>query len=146
MLPTLSQLDSSPESTPYAIVVDGQEVKRVILVKYLGLVVDDKLVWDQYIDYMWYCHPQACHFIPRDSLLLLYHTLIKPYFRYCSIVWGQCGETLKDKLQTLQNKASQTIAKLQYDEANHYEFFTEFSWLSVRNLRSLDTARILLKQ
>ena len=71
MLPRLSQLDSSPESTPYAIVVDGQEAKRVILVKYLGLVVDDKLVWDQHIDYMWYCHPQAyqalhtniCHII-----------------------------------------------------------------------------------
>ena len=45
-LPRLNQLDSSPESTPYAIVVDGQEVKRVKLVKYLDLMVDDKLVWD----------------------------------------------------------------------------------------------------
>ena len=44
-LSRLNQLDSSPESTPYAIVVDGQEVKRVKLVKYLGLMVDDKLVW-----------------------------------------------------------------------------------------------------
>ena len=31
-LPRLNQLDSSPESTPYAIVVDGQEVKSVKLV------------------------------------------------------------------------------------------------------------------
>ena len=30
-LPRLSQLDSSPESTPYAIVVEGQGVKRVRL-------------------------------------------------------------------------------------------------------------------
>ena len=30
-LPKLSQLDSSPESTSYAIVVDGQEVKGLNL-------------------------------------------------------------------------------------------------------------------
>ena len=92
-LPRLSQLDSSPESTLYAIVVDGQEVKRVKLVKYLGLVVDDKLVRDQHIDYISSkiirgigILKRIRHFIPRDSLLLLYHTLTEPYFRHCSIV------------------------------------------------------------
>ena len=127
-LPRLNQLDFSPESTPYAIVVDGQEVKGVKLVKYLGSMVDDKLVWDQHIDYISSKIIRGIgilkgirHFIPRDPLLLLYYILTEPYFRYCSIMWGQCGETLKDKLQTLQNKAARTIAKLRYDEANHYE-------------------------
>ena len=92
-LPRLNQLDYSPESTPYGIVVDGQEMKRVKLAKYLGLMVDDKLVWDQHIDYI--SSKIICgigilkcirHFIPRDSLLLLCHTLTEPYFRYCSIV------------------------------------------------------------
>ena len=133
--------------------VDGQEVKRVKLVKYLGLIVDEKLVWDRYIDYI--SSKIICgigilqhirHFIPRDSLLLLYHTLIEPYFRYCSYVWGQCGETLKDKLQTLQNRAAQTTAKLRYDEANHFELLTEFGWLSIRNLISLDTAIFVDKE
>ena len=89
MLPRLSQLDSSPESPPYAIVVEGQEVKRVELVKYLGLMVDDKLIWDQHIDYISNKIMRGIgilkrirHFIPKDSLLLLYHTLIEPYFRY----------------------------------------------------------------
>ena len=95
-LQRLNQLDSSPELTPYAIVVDGQKVKRVKLVKYLGLMVDNKLVWDQNIDYISSkiirgigILKRIRHFILRDSLLLLYHTLIEPYFRYCSIVWGQ---------------------------------------------------------
>ena len=152
-LPRLNQLDSNPESTPYAIVVDGKEVKRVKLVKYLGLMVDDKLVWDQHIDYIsskiTYCIgilKRIRHFIPRNSLPLLYYKLIEPYFRYCSVVWEQCGETLKDKLQTLQNKAARTIAELRYDEANHYELLTEFAWLSVRNLISLDTAIFVYKE
>ena len=51
-LQRLNQLDSGPESTPYAIVVDGQEVRRVKIVKYLGMTVDGKLVWDQHMDYI----------------------------------------------------------------------------------------------
>ena len=94
-LPRLNLLDSSPELTPCTIEVDGQEVKRV---KYLGLMVDDKLVWDQHTDYISSKITRGIgilkQFIPIDSLLLLYHTLIEPYFRYCSIVWGQCCETL----------------------------------------------------
>ena len=79
-------------------------------------------------------------FITRDSLLLLYHTLIEPHYRYWSILWGQCGLTLKGKLQTLQNNAARTIAKPRYDEDNHDELLTEFGWFHVRKLINLDTA------
>ena len=133
-LQRLNQLDPSPESTPYAIVADdGQEVTTVKIVKYLGMMVDDKLVWDQHVDYISSkitrnidILKRIRRFISQESLLLLYHTLIEPYFRYCSIVWGQCGETLKDKLQILQHKAARTIAKLRCDEANHSDLLTKF--------------------
>ena len=129
----LNQLDQNPESTPYAIVIDQKEVRRVKCVKYLGMIVDDKLTWSQHVDYI--SSKITCdigilkrirHFIPKESLLLLYHTLIEPYFKYCSIVWGQCSETLKDKLQTVQNKAARAIAKVRYDEANHSKLLTDF--------------------
>ena len=49
-------------------------------------MVDDKLVWDQHIDYISSkitCHigipKRIRHFIPKESLLLLYHTLIVLY-------------------------------------------------------------------
>ena len=45
-------------------------------------MVDDKLLWDQHIDYISSkitCHigilKHIRHFIPKESLLLLYHTL-----------------------------------------------------------------------
>ena len=79
-------------------------------------------------------------------MLLLYHTLIEPYFKYCSIVWGQCSETLRDKLQTLQNKAARAIAKVRYDEANHSKLLTDFCWLSVRNLIKLDMGIFVYKE
>ena len=82
-LQRLNQLDSSPGSTPYAIVIDGQEMRRVKIVKYLGMMVDDKLVWDQHVDYISSkitrnigILKRMRHFIPQESLLLLYYTLI----------------------------------------------------------------------
>ena len=67
-----------------------------------------------------YRHPQAYKVLPTEGI-----PAIALSYLDC-IVWGQCGETLKDKLQTLQNKAAQTIAKLRYDEANYGEPLTEF--------------------
>ena len=48
-------------------------------------------------------------FLDEGSLLMIYSSLIEPYLRYYNIVWGQCNETLKDKLQTLQNKAARKV-------------------------------------
>ena len=149
----LNQLDQNPESTPYAIVIGQKQVRRVKLVKYLGMIVDDKLTWSQHVDYISSEITRnigilKCirHFIPKESLLLLYHTLIEPYFKYCSIVWGQCSETLRDELQTLQNKAARTVTKMHYDEANHSKLLTDFGWLSVRNLIKLDMGIFAYKE
>ena len=61
-------------------------------------------------------------------------------------MWGQCSETLRDKLQTLQNKAARNIAKVRYDEANHRKLLTDFGWLSVRNLIKLDLGIFAYKE
>ena len=39
----LNKLDSLHESTPYLISINGSYIRRVKQVKYLGLIVDDKL-------------------------------------------------------------------------------------------------------
>ena len=51
-------------------------------------------------------------FIPKQSLLTLYQSMIDPYLRYYNTVWGQCNETLLDRLITLQNRAVRSITIL----------------------------------
>ena len=48
----LNQLDQSPESTPYIIMIDGEEIRRVKSVKYLGMIADDKLTWEQHVEFI----------------------------------------------------------------------------------------------
>ena len=91
----LNQLDQNPRSTPYAINIERQNTRGVKLVSYLGMKVDDKLTWDYHIEHI---SSRISHnigilkrirpFILQDPLLLLYHTLIALYSRYCNIIWG----------------------------------------------------------
>ena len=105
------RLDSTPESTPYIIQVGDMMIKRVTKVKYLGLVVDENLSWDEHFEYISKKISRNIRIIkhmrtilPYEALITLYMTLVEPHFRYCDTVWGQCNETLKGKLQTLQNR------------------------------------------
>ena len=137
----LHQLDYAPETTPFKLAVNDYEIRRVRKDKYLGLIVDENLTWKEHIDYI--CGKikrgvgvlkRIRHFIPKDSLLLLYQTLVEPYYCYCSVVWGNCGEVLKNKLQVQQNRAARIIEKVKYENADHEKLLINLDWLSVRNI------------
>ena len=46
------------------------------------------------------------HLIPFNILINVYDSLVQPYFNYCSVVWGNYGSGLSEKLQKLQNHAA----------------------------------------
>ena len=107
----LNILDQTPETTPYIISVDGCQIRRVKSVKYLGLIVDDTLTWDEHVDYISTkisknigIIKRVRTFLPQHSLLTLYRTLIEPYMRYCNTVWGQCRDTLKENYSVYRIK------------------------------------------
>ena len=148
----LKNLDLTPETTPYIISASGSQIRRVKSVKYLGLVVDDTLTWDQHVDYISSkviknigIIKRVRSFLPRHSLLTLYRTLVEPYLRYCNTVWGQCNETLKERLQCLQNKVARAIAFQRYDEANHLKILNDFEWLNIRHLIDYDLGVLMYK-
>ena len=73
-------------------------------------------------------------------------TLVEPHFRYCDIVWGQCNETLKNKLQTLQNRATGIICNRRFEDVgDHQEILNQLGWLNVRQLYSLDLGIFVFK-
>ena len=83
--------------------------------------------------------------VPKESLTLLYKTLVEPYFRHCSSVWGKCGASLIDKLQTLQNRAARAVSKVKFDETDHEQVLKSLGWLNIRQLTDFDTASLMFK-
>ena len=52
---SIGKLDRDPSGTPYMIVgASDCRIRRVKLVKSLGLIVDDTLTWSDHIDYYFY--------------------------------------------------------------------------------------------
>ena len=147
------RLDSTPESTPYIILVVDMMIKRVTKFKYLGFVVDEKLSWDEHVGYISKTISRNIRIIrgmrsilPHESLTTLYMTLFEPHFRYCDTVWRQCNETLKDKLQTLQNRAARVICDRRFEDAgDHQELLNQVGRYNVRQLFSLDLGYLYTK-
>ena len=44
--------------------------------------------------------------LPKEGLKILYKTIVEMHFRYYNTVWGHCGDTLLNRLQALQNRAT----------------------------------------
>ena len=133
-----------------AIRVGNELIRRTHVKKYLGLIVDDTLKWDLHIDYIskkikknigLMKHVKFC--IPKESLAMLYKTLVEPYLRYCNTTWGKCGQQLISKLQTLQNRAATVVTRIKYEEADHDLLLASLGWMNVRQLVYYDTASLM---
>ena len=88
----------------------------------MGILIDENLNWNQQIDNISKKFSQgigilrrAKHYISQQSLVTLYKSLVQPYFDYCSLVWGNCNQTCKDKLQKLNNRAAGVITGDPYE-------------------------------
>ena len=124
-----------------AIRVGNELIRRTHVTKYLGLIVDDTLKWDLHIDYISkkikknigvMKHVKSC--IPKESLAMLYNTLVELYLRYCNTTWEKCGQQLISKLQTLQNRPAGVFTGIKYGEADHYLLLASLGWMIVRQL------------
>jgi hypothetical protein len=68
----------------------------------------------------------------------MYHSLVLPYFDYCSLVWNNCSQTLKDKVQRLQNRAARVITGDNYDIRSS-DIFNKLGWNNLQDRRNSQT-------
>ena len=85
--------------------VDGALMRRVNKSRYLGLIVDNRLSWKGHMAYisskisrnMGPLKPiREC--VTKETLQILYTTLIEPYLRHSNKTWEYCETTLLKNL------------------------------------------------
>ena len=86
----------------------------------------------------------ARSYLPLEVLQTLYRSLIECHFRYGDIVWGNCGETLLNKLQKIQNRAARIITGSDYDAPSE-PLLMELGWRNIRELIRYDTVVMIHK-
>ena len=91
--------------------INRVNIEQVNHIKYLGVILDNKLNWQKHIDYISTKLNRTAGIIfklrkqvPSKVLLLIYNSLGSSYLRYALMAWGTVRNTALRKLQTLQNK------------------------------------------
>ena len=100
----------------FKININNYSIKQVTEMKYLGVILDNKLNWHNHIQYVCSKLAKAAGIIykvrskaPENVLMLLYHSLVGTYLRYGIASWGSAKTTALSKLQALQNKVVRYI-------------------------------------
>ena len=92
---------SSLQRIEFNIQLDNQPISRVEYAKSLGLIIDDRLSWSNYIKELCRKISSAIGALRRIRSLIsnsqstavqIYNALIQPHFYYCATVWdGLCS-------------------------------------------------------
>ena len=131
--------------------INNISIKRVSSTKSLGVQIDDKLTWNDHIDQVVKkvssgigALKRVRPFVPFQILHRMYKTLVQPHFDYCSAVWANCGKTLVEKLQKLQNRAARVLTHSDYD-ADAKQLIEALGWKTLDKQRENQVASVVFK-
>ena len=120
--------------------INGQEIYPVKSTKFLGVVIDEHLLWYGHINIIKSkvskcigILGKARKFVNKATLLTLYYTFMFPYFSYCVEVWGGTSECYISILFKLQKKAIRMITFSRYN-AHTSSLFKELMVLPLQSI------------
>lgn len=118
--------------------LDGTVIERVEVMKYLGVMIDDRLRFNDHCDYILKKIGKKISFLNRIgnhvstyTRCIIYKTIIAPHFEYCATLLVDMGETQLSRLQKAQNRAMRVI--LQCDRYTKIECMLQaLQFMSIR--------------
>ena len=112
----LSSLQRSNNDLSLNVHIGDDDVPDVHVIDYLGLKIDQNLMWNDYVEKL--CKKlnakisvlsRTKHYVTHDSLLDIYRSTIQPNIDYCITAWGYTSNCNIDKVQHMQNRAARVI-------------------------------------
>ena len=108
----------------------GHKLKKVDKTRFLGVIIDDKLSWDDHIEFL-EAKLNSCivtikriiKFIPKSQFKLIYHSLFVSHLTYCISAWGGAASSKLGKLFSIQKRCIRILfGKIpSFDHAEYYE-------------------------
>ena len=104
--------------------INGCEIKRVNVIQFLGVMIDEKLNWNMQIatiksklaKCLAVLH-NAKISLTYNAMLMLYNSIFLPYLRHCAEVWAN---TYKSRLNTLYITRKNTVRLLLNVSKHHH--------------------------
>ena len=112
-------------------------LESVDQMKYLGVILDNKLNWSLHISHIANkisrsigCIRRIKTYLSQKHLINLYFALILSYIDYCCTAWGNCSITSMNKIQKLQNRYARLVLNTDYT-SSQCSMLTTLNWQSV---------------
>lgn len=119
---------------------DCPTVEKCDTVKYLGLVVDHHLRWNEHVNsvikkvrYITYKFYILRGILTKKSLLVVYNALVESILSYCITIWGGLFNNVLRNLQVVQNTILKVIFKKPRLHATS-ALYAESRLLDIRNI------------
>ena len=131
---------------PDTISHENIKIKRETKIKYLGLILEEHLSWNQHVNEI--CNKLKCFFplfynirqyLEKENIRNIYYTMIYSRIKYGSIITGQTTNENLNKIQTLQNK----LLKVLYYKSYRYSTNNLHNELSILKYNDLINQEIL---
>ena len=101
----------------FTVSVNDKDLERVYKFKYLGVILDPCLTWNDHIEHIGnkissrlVILRRARKVIPKEACITLFNAMVLPLFDYCCLVWNGCGQGDKNYLDRLLKRAAGIIA------------------------------------
>ena len=137
------------QDVPIQILLNGQQISQASVTKFLGVHLDESISWSKHIEDVCLKISRAIgvlsrlrHFIPLNILIQLYNTLILPYISYCTIIWGNCSDSLINKVFILQKRAIRIITSSP-PRTPSKPLFTKYNILTIHDIFKLQIASFM---
>ena len=100
------------------IVINNESIEIVEEIKYLGVILDNKLKFDKHIENTCAKIAKKLYFFRRirnkisiNCAINIYNVIIKPHFEYCATILFLGSNVMLTRLQKLQNRGMRIILK-----------------------------------
>ena len=111
--------------------INGKRLEQVTSQKLLGVIIDDKLSFDDHIEELYKKISQRIAvlkkircFMPLEQRMLYYNSMIKQVMLYGSSIWTSCTIDSLTKVLKLQKRAARVILNADTRD-NSVELFTK---------------------
>ena len=118
----------------------NENIKQTNSIKFLGIIVDNKLNWHEHIIYIKNKVSRAIGIIykarkyaNKQTVKQMYYTFVFPYLIYCCEIWGNTSQTHLDSLIKCQKKIVRVMTFSLYD-AHSKPLFEQLHILDLKKL------------
>ncbi len=120
--------------------IEGSKIERVDYHKFLGIIIDRKLKWHEYImscrakmSSTLYALNSSKTCLTEQCSLMICNSLVPPILSYGILLWGSAGKILLNRPWVMPKKAARIITKSQYNASKD----PLFSHLNIMELNDL---------